>query len=165
MKQMEPPKCRLCEKNHWAREGCYGMLMHGGSAGGSMATGTKRVSRPDWTAYAEETKLPLKKPARALIGPRSEPAASGARSERTPAATGRPVSKPNTSREGRRVLKGSTPKASGAKPTRTASTERADPSTPASAPAEQATGEKPAGGTAKPRKAAKKKSKKKGVKK
>ena len=144
MKQMEPPKCRLCEKNHWAREGCYGMLTYGGSAGGSMKKDT---------------------PARALIGPRSEPAATGACSTRTPAATGRPVSKPNTSREGRRVLKGSTPKASGAKPTRTASTERADPSTPASAPAEQATGEKPAGGTAKPRKAAKKKSKKKGVKK
>ncbi len=22
MKQMEPPKCRLCEKNHWARTRC-----------------------------------------------------------------------------------------------------------------------------------------------
>jgi hypothetical protein len=27
MKQMEAPRCRLCEKNHWAREGCFGMLL------------------------------------------------------------------------------------------------------------------------------------------
>lgn len=29
---MEAPKCRLCQKNHWAREGCYGMLMPWGNS-------------------------------------------------------------------------------------------------------------------------------------
>lgn len=56
----------------------------------------------------------------------------------------------NISREGRRVLKGSTGKGSPAKPTRSES-ESADPPKPAKAPAERAIGEKPAGGTAKPR--------------
>lgn len=65
----------------------------------------------------------------------------------------------NTSREGRRVLKGSTGQP--AKPTRTASTERTDPPMPAKAPADSAIAEKAGVGTPKPRKLAKKKGKKK----
>ena len=139
MKQMEAPKCRLCEKNHWAREGCYGMLMHGGSAGGSMAKDSQRV---------------------AMIGRAGEQPEPGAHSSSTPAAaTSRPG--PNLRREGRRVLKGSTPKTSGAKPTRSASTEKADPTTPAKAPADSATEEKAGLGNPKPRMAKKKGRKKK----
>ena len=87
MKQMEPPKCRLCEKNHWAREGCYGDLQERVKV---------QACRPGDRAMLKTPAVKeLKTPARALIGPRSEPAASGARSERTPAATGRTVPKPN----------------------------------------------------------------------
>lgn len=105
MKQMEAPKCRLCEKNHWAREGCYGMLLHGGAAGGDMVKDTQRV---------------------ALIARPGVQAEAGAQTGSTPAAA--------ASRPGPKTHK------SGRQPE------------PAKAPAEQATGEKPAGGTAKPRK-------------
>lgn len=81
------PKCRLCGKNHFARENCFGQL-HGAT---------------------------------------------------------------NTSREGRRVLKGSTVGEDTAKPTRSASTEKANPHRPAPVRANAGTGETPAGGTAKPR--------------
>lgn len=127
MKQMEAPKCRVCEAHHWAREGCYGMLLN------KTPTPTEAKGREAGRA----TRLP------------ATGASGGACSPTT-----------NTQREGRRVLKGSTGSAPPAKPTRTASTERANPPTPAKAPAEQATGEKPAGGTAKPRNAHKKKAKK-----
>lgn len=53
--------------------------------------------------------------------------------------------------EGRRVLKGSTGKASLAKPTRSASTEKADPSSPAKLPADSAIAEKAGVGIPKPR--------------
>jgi len=80
--------------------------------------------------------------------------------KQTPVAT----KKLDTQREGRRVLKGSTNKASFAKPTRTASTEKADPPTPAKAPADRAIEEKAAPGNAKPRHPAKKKAKPRRVK-
>lgn len=95
MSAISAPKCRLCQKEHWPRDGCSGNLQ-------------QRIYE----------------------------------------------------REGRRVLKGSTGRASPAKPTRTASTERTDPlKQPARAPADRAIGEKPAGGTAKPRRTKRRKKK------
>ena len=108
MKQMEAPRCRLCEKNHWAREGCYGMLVKENQ--GERATIARAGERPGTGALKDSAQV---------------------KAERKGA-----TAQPDTKREGRRVLKGSTPKASGAKPTRTASTERADPCTPAKASAD-----------------------------
>lgn len=157
---MKGPKCSICGKEHWQRDGCDGRLQERVKVQACRPGDRAMLKTPAGKKLLAAAAKELNTPARALIGPRSEPAATGARSTRTPAATGRPVPKPNTSREGRRVLKGSTGSAPPAKPTRTASTERANPPTPAKAPAEQATGEKPAGGTAKPRNAHKKKAKK-----
>lgn len=88
------PKCRLCGKNHFAREGCKFESVREGFAALMTHAVLKRMESRD------------------------------------------------TPREGRRVLKGSTGKVSPAKPTRTASTEKANPPTPAKAPAKQTIAEK-----------------------
>lgn len=93
MKQMEPPKCRLCEKNHWAREGCYGDLQERVKVQACRPGDRAMLKTPAGKKLLAAATKELNTPARALIGPRSEPAASGARSTRTPAATGRPVPK------------------------------------------------------------------------
>jgi len=128
---MEAPRCRLCEKNHWAREGCFGMLMN-------------RTPTPTEAKGRE-------------AGRASHLPASGASGGAFTPTT-------NTTREGRRVLKGSTGASPPAKPTRTASTERADPIAPAKTSADREPGETPADGTAKPRKARKKTTRKGGNK-
>lgn len=94
MKQMEAPRCRLCEKNHWAREGCFGML-------------TNRTPTPTEAKGRE-------------AGRASHLPASGASGGAFTPTT-------NTTREGRRVLKGSTVSTPTAKPTRTAATAKANP--------------------------------------
>lgn len=139
---MKGPKCSICGKEHWQRDGCDGRLQERVKVQACRPGDRAMLKTPAGKKLLAAAAKELNTPARALIGPRSEPAATGARSTRTPAATGRPVPKPNTSREGRRVLKGSGGKVTPvpsmtagfpSKPTRSASTEKADPCTPSKA--------------------------------
>ena len=58
---MEAPKCRLCSKNHWAREGCNGMLTERNiqREGRRVLKGsTGKPAKPTRTASAERTDPP-----------------------------------------------------------------------------------------------------------
>lgn len=58
---MEAPKCRLCQKNHWAREGCNGMLTERNiqREGRRVLKGsTGQPAKPTRTASAERTDPP-----------------------------------------------------------------------------------------------------------
>lgn len=135
MKQMEPPKCRLCEKNHWAREGCYGMLMNNGAAVRPAAGVNGKPPHTVNDLRRDMAATPGNPKGRQPATSQSGAPGLGREGLGNAGLTTAPLK--NTSREGRRVLKGSTGKASPAKPTRTASTERADPCTPAKASADK----------------------------
>lgn len=69
---MEAPKCRLCQKNHWAREGCNGMLTERNiqREGRRVLKGsTGKPAKPTRTASTERTDptTPAKAPADSAI--------------------------------------------------------------------------------------------------
>lgn len=93
---MEAPKCRLCQKNHWAREGCNGMLTERNiqREGRRVLKGsTGKPAKPTRTASTERTDppKPAKVPADRAI---AEKAGVGIPKPRTRKKKGKKKSKP-----------------------------------------------------------------------
>ena len=93
---MEAPKCRLCQKNHWAREGCNGMLTERNiqREGRRVLKGsTGQPAKPTRTASTERTDppKPAKAPADSAI---AEKAGVGIPKPRTRKKKGKKKSKP-----------------------------------------------------------------------